>query len=991
MPDSSSEPTLAGSQPATASSSQLHIELGSTRVGRYLILEELGRGGMGVVYAALDPELDRRVAVKVLKRWEDGVAGSQGHKRLLREAQAMAKLKHRNVVTVYDAGIHESRMFMAFELVEGTTLTRWLETPRSVAEIVDVFVQAGRGLAAAHAKGLVHRDFKPDNVMIDLEEGRPVARVMDFGLARIAGAPRPVREPSASSSDAFSIDLTQDGRVVGTPRFMAPEQHLDSETDARSDQFAFCVALWEALYGQHPFGGETPTELVARVIAGARRTPSAEARVPPRMRRALERGLLAEPDARWPSLDALLDELAHDPSRRRRRVAIAVGVLGVIATGFVVERVLHAREVEDCRRRGLEIETVWNDAAREQLGEQTRASGIAHAEATFERLVPWLDGWAIRWQTHAEQACRAAEVDERWSESTAAKANACLDEHREVLVGMLEGLQQPDAATLGQAIAAAAELPRTEACVEERHLVLLPDPQGVEASHALRAQLARARGLTDVGRLDDATEVVERVLADADDSGLARVRIEATLLSGEVTKTRGDYEPALARYREAFASALEHDAPDLALDAVLGIMTTSGVSLVRADEALAWEEVARALLRRLGEERSVRAARLLHTLGLIRHKQSEYREAHELLTAALEIRREQVGDDHPALESTLDALASIEIDLGNYDRAGELASQLVDLKQRVHGPEHPAVASGLNTMGLVHDARRDHAAAEAVHRRALAIREAAYGSDHPLVATALSNVALSLYQRGENAGARPLLERALAIHEAAVGRDHPEIAAILTNLGNVQHNLGDFAAANESYTRALALARRKLGADHATVGVVLANLANTAANLGRIDDAVEHQRGALAILEQRYGAEHPTVANALMNLGQLHVMQERYDDALVPLLRALAILEASVGPDHPDVAYALLGIADARLGLGRRAEAQQDAARALAIRESKQVSPLDLANARFTLARALDDRTRARALAQQARTAFETADPGVVATVDAWLRDHAPG
>jgi tetratricopeptide (TPR) repeat protein len=988
--DADGEVTLAGTlspTPGMASSSQMLIELGTTRVGRYLVLDELGRGGMGVVYAAFDPELDRKVAVKVLKRWDDAVEGSQGHKRLLREAQAMARLKHPNVVTVHDAGMHEGRVFVAFELIEGSTLTAWLKAEqRSVTEIVAVFVQAGRGLAAAHAKGLVHRDFKPDNVMIDRG---PVARVMDFGLARVAGAAKERGEGQPPSSDALGDDLTHHGRVVGTPRYMAPEQHLGHEIDARSDQFAFCVALWEALDGAHPFGGETMTELAARVVAGARQAPSAHSRMPARVRRALDRGLATAPDERCPSLDALLEVLEQDPSRLRRRVSIAAGVVVLLAGAFGTTRLLQARAVEDCRQRGTTIRDVWDDAIRERLGKQMLASGIAHAQPTFERLVPWLDTWATRWRGFAEEACLAAEVEVRWSASTASKADACLDGRREMFAGLIDGLHEPDAITLAQAIGAAAELPRPEDCVDERHLVLLPNVDGGtdEKARELRARLARAWGETKLGRLEETAAEAEAIHADAVDADLARSAIEATLLAGAVATAKAAYDPALEHYRGAFAAALEHDAPDLALDAVLGIMGTAGVQLARTENGLAWEPVARALLRRLGEERSGREARLLTVLGAIHQKSSDYARARELLTASLEIRREQVGSDHPALEGGLDGLAHVEYDLGNYDGAAELAVRLVELEEKIYGPDHPALANGLELMGIVDEAQGDHAAAEALNRRALSIREAAYGPDHPVVAMALSNVGLSMYRRGDNDNARAMFERALAIQNGHLDADHPAVVSTLVNLGNVQLALGDDALAKATFTRALELGRRKLGPDHSTVGIVLANLANTAAAMGAVDEAIVHQREALAILERRMGSQHPSVATPMMNLAQLHIRRGEADLALARLQRALEILHASVGDEHPDVAYALLGVAEAELDRGHRQEAQAAAERALAIREAHEVSPEELASARLLLAQTLEDHARARTLAEQARAGFEGVKPEMVETVDAFLRE----
>jgi serine/threonine protein kinase/Tol biopolymer transport system component len=327
-------------------------------VDRYVVLRKVGAGGMGIVYAAHDPELDRKIALKlvVAQATETGSRPSGGLRaRLLREAQAMAKLSHPNVITVYDAGTAFDQVFIAMEFVEGVTLGRWIkDKPRSVREVLDVFRQAGRGLSAAHAAGLVHRDFKPDNVLID-KGGR--ARVLDFGLARTAlkpdgqpgelpqahpqpapaaaptaAAQEPPPEPvdlgdtlPASSQDHLEWALTMTGAMLGTPLYMAPEQHLSQPADARSDQFSFCVALYEALYGRLPFAGSSLAELRAAVTGGKIQDPPKNARVPAWVRAVLLRGLRVAPGDRYPSMDALLVDLGKDPSLTRRRWFFATG------------------------------------------------------------------------------------------------------------------------------------------------------------------------------------------------------------------------------------------------------------------------------------------------------------------------------------------------------------------------------------------------------------------------------------------------------------------------------------------------------------------------------------------------------------------------------------------------------------------------------------------------------------------------------------------
>jgi serine/threonine protein kinase len=297
------------------------------RVGRYEILGKLGAGGMGVVYRANDPVLDRHVALKVIGQSQRKL-GSTATDRLVREARALAKLAHPNVIAIHDVGQVGDEAFVAMELVHGRTLDDWLRvSPRTTAEILDVFVQASRGLEAAHGAGLVHRDFKPSNVIIG-DDGR--VRVLDFGLARLAEAPDPSDAGDASTDPLGAI--TRTGGIVGTPAYMAPEQCGDGKVDERCDQFSFCVTLYQALYGCLPFATTSLADRNARIVAGELTPPTTEREVPEQVRAAVLRGLAAEPDRRYASMQELAAKLAwkSPPGGRRRALYAGVALLGLV-------------------------------------------------------------------------------------------------------------------------------------------------------------------------------------------------------------------------------------------------------------------------------------------------------------------------------------------------------------------------------------------------------------------------------------------------------------------------------------------------------------------------------------------------------------------------------------------------------------------------------------------------------------------------------------
>lgn len=297
---------------------------GGTKVGRYVIAESLGMGGMGIVYAARDPELHREVAIKIM-RPELARAHPDATRRIIREARAMAKLSHPNVVSVYDVGNLGDQVFIAMERVTGTNLREWLRaSARSPAQILEVFIEAGRGLDAAHDAGIVHRDFKPDNVLVGAD-GR--ARVTDFGLAQEAG-----------EADAA------ERAIAGTPAYMAAEAHTAGNIDARSDQFSFAVALYEALYGSRPFAATTREALADAVVHGRIEPPPPRSSVPASLRRILVRALAPTPGDRFATMHELLKALGRDRGRRPRQIA-SVALVGLVVVGvaFGADAILRDR------------------------------------------------------------------------------------------------------------------------------------------------------------------------------------------------------------------------------------------------------------------------------------------------------------------------------------------------------------------------------------------------------------------------------------------------------------------------------------------------------------------------------------------------------------------------------------------------------------------------------------------------------------------------
>jgi hypothetical protein len=365
-------------------------------VGRYVVESRIGAGGMGVVYLAHDPDLERPVAIKIVR---PGVA--TGRNRLLREGQAIARLSHPNVVTVFDVGVHGDDLFIAMEYVPGTTLDAWLRGgPRSWRDVLARFLAAGAGLAAAHRVGLVHRDFKPDNVLLGADD-RVV--VSDFGLVRSGDT------PSGDTLEAGELELTRTVGVVGTPAYMSPEQFRQAPLDGRSDQFSFCVALWQGLFGARPFerAGEpslTNVDVLAQlVLAGEVQAPPHGHHVPRRIVRALRRGLAVEPAARFATMSQLLAAL-QAPDRRLVLVATA-GAVTLLGMGALAatrpEPPLPVLAATSCARVAEPMAALWTPSARAAYlaAPGSGTPGDAAQDAA------WLDEVAARWRDTAAATC----------------------------------------------------------------------------------------------------------------------------------------------------------------------------------------------------------------------------------------------------------------------------------------------------------------------------------------------------------------------------------------------------------------------------------------------------------------------------------------------------------------------------------------------------------------------------------------------------------
>jgi len=558
-------------------------------VGRYITLSLLGAGAMGVVYAAYDPELERKVALKLLRP----SAMSIDYARLLREARTLARVAHPNVVSVFDVGTVGHEVFIAMELVEGKTVSAWMrQRERSIREVLEIFTAAARGLAAAHRTGVNHRDFKPDNVMVG-SDGR--VRVLDFGLARAGQGAAPEAGVDATmitgGGSAIDVCLTREGAVVGTPAYMAPEQWNGGAGSASSDQFSFCVALWEALYGDRPFHGDSIYSLMLAVTAGKIDPPTQSGRrVPVFLRRALERGLSVAPERRFATMDELLLALGRGPAlQRRRRILLGLAALALVPAGMLG---LRAQRAAACEAAGAEIRAVWNDEQKQALRAALVATGANYAETSYEKAAQRIDVWADSWASARTQVCNEATVMGTRSSEIHALARECLDERRQGLASMIAVFMEGSAIDVERLVPAAAALARLEPCVDnnslERRPTLPVAPELRLRVDALRRDLMRVHGLWTAGRYQEGLADGERLLADVEGLGYRPLDAEARALLGVLEIQLNLSDRAEATFRRAFLDAGAIGLDELAAAAAVDLIKVVGVLRTRPGEGLQW-------------------------------------------------------------------------------------------------------------------------------------------------------------------------------------------------------------------------------------------------------------------------------------------------------------------------------------------------------------------------------------------------------------------
>lgn len=881
------------------------------RVGRYIVQGRVGAGAMGVVYAAYDPELDRRVALKLMN--PDVIDGSDATDRKLRlhrEAQAMARLSHPHVVSVYDVGELDDQVFIAMEFIDGTSLREWLAaSPRSWHEVLAALRKAGQGLAAAHESGLVHRDFKLDNVLVS-RDGRVC--VTDFGLARPLWRAESAPPGRAEGSMLLELELTKTGSFLGTPVYMAPEVLEGGSADALSDQFSYCVALYEALFRQRPFSANDLASQMDEKRRGALVPAPRGSPVPRWLRRVVQRGLRPQRALRYESMAALLVVLGRDPDAARRRWLLAFG--GFVTIAALLLGVYFRVPRPMCRGAEQRLIDVWDDTRRGAVRASLLATGTPLAEDVWTRARSLLDAYRSGWIAMNTEACEATRVQGTQSDAILSLRMDCLDRRLDELKALTELLARPDAGLVAHALTAAYSLTPLEVCRDRALLTArVPPPEDPilrRRVDEIRLELARGHTLDQSGRFADGLQVAARAATAAGDVPYRPLAAELLLLRGLLESHAGHSKIAERILLDAIAASESSRHDEIAARAWIELLDV--VRILRPADSQMSEALAGAAVERLGG-RAVLRARLLDRIGSLRMAQGKYPDAAACYRQALALSEDGARSDDRLSPEILGHLAVALGHLGQSDEKLAVLRRALQLQEKALGLQHPLLGELIERLADALADRGEYAAAEAMYRRALALRESGLEPTDPRIAESLTDLALLLYDTSRNDAALPLLFHALRINEQAFGPEHPDVAAVLDVLGLVLTGLRQLEAARDHLARALKIREKALGSDHPLIEKSLDHLARVQSELGDNAAALAGYQRALTIGEKALGAESPELFFTLMGIGRAYLQLKQPRLAVGPLTRACKLGESLTAQSLAECRYRL-GIALWRAG-----------------------------------------------------------------------------
>ena len=826
--------------------------LRGTRIDeQYEIERVIGNGAMGVVYLARDLRLERKVAIKLARERSPAALA-----RASREAVSLARLSHPNVVVVHQVGTLDGRVYVAMEYVAGATARVWCEA-RDVRSILALYAAVGDGLAAAHAAGLVHRDFKPDNVLVG-EDGR--GRVADFGLA---------------VSEASSHD------VAGTLAFMAPEQVRGEEIDARADQYAFCASLQHALRTR---------------------------KVPRHIELALRRGMAADRDARWPAMPALLAELRHDPARQRRRIALVVGIPLLAVAALATPQLTAttpATPVDACAGGPARIAPLWSAERRAQVARAIAPGGAPAWLSTLATVVTGAtDAWTARWSSSYRAVCEAG-----WTPALHDRGMQCLSRGEHALAATVDGLAEAglDPSRLDALV---AQLPRPESCTDPLYLdAIVPPPTDPVLARAVAEtedQLQRVAALQAAGKADRA----KSLLATIDDHlpSYAPLRARVAFAHAINARDMAAETTATTAYREAYFEARA------AGDRVTAASAASGLAVAliddsHDDDAANWARLAEVEVIAIADP--ALQGGVLHALSIVATARGQPQRGVELADRSMHLTRamanaHQLGQNLATRAQAYDGLGSYDQALADLDAAGSAV-------RAIYGPVHPDLSAieQQRALVLVHLGRTADAITAA--RAGLSIAEAT-SSDPATLFSAIGSLGMALEQAHQLPEALVMLDRSIELTSKTEGERSYNVASDLNNRCDLLAQMGRNDDAIADGRRALAIWTAILAADASELGIVHYNIALALINADRYAAAKPELDRAIAIFDKQ--PDHQWLALVLTSRGIVERATEHLVPARADLERAIELLSAP-GGDPARLAAARLELARVARADGR--------------------------------------------------------------------------
>lgn len=870
------------------------------RLGRYVLLDALGRGGMGVVFEAIDTRLGRTVALKLLS----GVPDAAGRARMIREAEALAKLNHPNVVTVFDGGTVDDVVYVAMERVHGVSLSQFArERGPTNGALLAVFLKAGAGLAAAHRAGIVHRDFKPSNVMVADDGG---VRVIDFGLVKLDEQTEqhpPTEEPSPSSTpkhrgEADSADtttLTVLGAYPGTAVYMSPEQHLGRVADYRSDQFSFSVALFECLTGHLPFAFHSGAGFVEQVQS--KTWHASGERLDRDIRRILRRGLSADPDARYPDLDALLNDLKAHKLRKRARLWTLGGAL-VVAITLGIGWISGAPRRE-CLAKAVHVDTLWDQSTRGRIQRAFMHVSKKYGAPTFAKIDENMRQFVAEYAEQVRESCEMTHGQQTQPVPVLEDRLQCLEAAKLRVEKVVEQWKTPSQTTINFAVSEAISTAHVGECgadVDPRVLERRPPGVSPDDYSGFLQLFGEIERLQRSGELDAAKEIAIPLASGARDNQSPLLLARALGALGNTQRMLSDYETAKATLQEAITLAVQ--AGDVALE--ISLLDKLAYAHLGAGDLEVTQAVARLALPRatdLGMRDT--AMTLLLVDGFASEEQGAFEAAERVIRRALRVAEAKLAPHAQArVITSLGQLLSRQM---RYEAALPLAERGHRVFVEQFGPLHQKSLRALMTLAQVYRGLRRLDDAERCYREAVE-----FAPSLAIRASALGQLGSIQLRGGRYTEAVATLSEARAAQESVLGPNHTETLRTAGTLAVALTKNGDFESARRYFDRALLQSEGSSGTDRVVALVNSSYLefadGNFSVVLARLDEAE-----TLAVKLYGDGAMVPFLIRSLR--AQTRERQERFAESLRLHRRAFALVEDLGKLDADDLAAARISLA----------------------------------------------------------------------------------